>query len=192
MKYYVKHTVWARTEADWKKLRTECARVLANSIRELGHELALPEAAVLQVLEDALVFHAFPEVQQTLQNLRTRGVGMGVISNWDGSLRQVLQDLDLMKYFDFVLISAEEGIQKPAAELFRRGLQRAQERYSDLVEKRCLYVGDHYDGDIAGARDAGLRPVWLVRPERSVVSGELRNDTEVLRISNLSELLVLT
>jgi putative hydrolase of the HAD superfamily len=188
MKYYVTHTVNARTELDWGQLRSECAQVLAEGIRSAGHAIALSDEGVLQVLEAALVFHVFPEVRETLQALRERGIGLGVISNWDGSLRHVLQELGLLEFFNFVLISAEEGIQKPDAEIFKRGLRRAQEKYSALAAHRCFYVGDHYDGDIEGARSAGLQPVWLVREERCVVSGELRDDDKVLRITSLNEL----
>jgi putative hydrolase of the HAD superfamily len=126
-----------------------------------------------------------------LAALQARGVGLGVLSNWDGSLKNVLRDLGLMQFFDFVLVSSETGIQKPQREFFEQGLRLAQAEYSTLQAQQCYYVGDHYDGDVAGARNAGMIPVWLVREARDLASGELRDDDEVLRIRDLRELLAL-
>lgn len=191
MQHYIAHTVNARTEADWMNLKKDCARVLAENIRTQDFLLDLEDEKVLRVLDAALVFHTFPEVIDTLAALKMRGVGMGVLSNWDGSLRHVLRDLNLIEYFDFVLISAEVGIQKPQREIFQLALQQAQQKHAALQATDCFYVGDHYDGDVAGARNAGLTPVWLVRDQRDLASGEMREDDEVLRIASLRQLVEL-
>lgn len=189
MGFYVQHTVNARTEADWMALKRECAGVLAGSIREAGHELKATDKCVLEILEEALVFHIFPEVFDTLTELRARGVSLGVLSNWDGSLRHVLQDLGLLDFFEFVLISAECGVQKPDRAYFKIALKHARELLPGLPSQECFYIGDHYEGDIQGARGAGLTPVWLVRKKRDAVSGELQDDDEVRRIDDLSGVL---
>jgi HAD superfamily hydrolase (TIGR01549 family) len=191
MKHYIAHTIHARTEADWKKLKSECARVLAHSIHAQQYSLDLSHEKVLEILDGALVFRVFPEVREVLEALKARGAKMGVLSNWDGSLRNVLRELDLMRFFDFVLVSAEAGIQKPAREFFELALQQARGKCSSLGANECFYIGDHYDGDVMGARNAGLAPVWLVRDGRDLASGELRDDDEVLRISSLRELTAL-
>jgi HAD superfamily hydrolase (TIGR01549 family) len=188
MKHYIAHTIHARTEADWNKLKSDCVSVLAESIRAQEYSLDLSHETVLEILDGALIFRVFPEVREILETLKARGVGMGVLSNWDGSLRNVLRDLDLIRFFDFVLVSAEVGIQKPARAFFEMGLQKAQAKYSALRADECFYVGDHYDGDVAGARGADMVPVWLVRDKRDLASGELRDDGGVLRIRNLGEL----
>ena len=191
MKHYIAHTIFAKTEADWQNLKSDCARILAETLRAQQYSVRLPHAEVLKVLNEALVFHVFPEVRAVLQALKQQGIGMGVLSNWDGSLRHVLRDLDLMSYFDFVLVSAEAGIQKPAREFFQSALRKAQDEDSALLPGDCVYIGDHYDGDVMGARSAGMVPVWLVRETRSPASGELCTDDEVLRISTLQDLMPL-
>ena len=188
MQHYIAHTVHAREESDWLKLKNDCARILAESIRAQNYPLDLSHEAFLEILNAALVFRVFPDVREALETLRARGVAMGVLSNWDGSLRGVLRDLDLFQFFDFVLISAEAGVQKPAREFFEVALQQARVEYSTLQTRDCFYVGDHYEGDIEGARNAGMTPVWLVRDERDFASGEMREDDEVLRIRELGEL----
>jgi HAD superfamily hydrolase (TIGR01549 family) len=191
MKYYIAHTVHARNESDWMKLKEECARVLIETIRAQGYSVEISAERVLEILNAALVFHKFPEATEVLRELQARDVGMGVLSNWDGSLKNVLRDLDLINFFDFVLVSSEVGIQKPDREFFELSLKQAQAKYSGLTARDCFYIGDHYDGDIEGARNAGMHPVWLVRDVRDLASGELREDDEVLRIRDLHELLAL-
>jgi putative hydrolase of the HAD superfamily len=191
MKYYIAHTVHARTEADWLALKSECARVLAQTIRAQEYSFDLLHRRVLEALDAALVFRVFPEAREVLEALQARGIGLGVLSNWDGSLKNVLRELDLMPFFDFVLVSSEAGIQKPERAFFELALQEAQQKYSDLETRDCFYVGDHYDGDVAGARNAGLVPIWLIRDQRDLASGELREDDEVLRIRDLRELVSL-
>jgi putative hydrolase of the HAD superfamily len=191
MRHYVSRTVFARSEADWIALKTECAGILAKAIRAQHENFELGEAQVLRVLEAALVFRVFPEVREVLDNFKARGVKMGVLSNWDFSLHHILDSAGLSEYFSFVLPSSEAGVQKPAREFFSLAWQRARREYSRLQRRQCWYVGDHYDGDVLGAREAGMKPIWLVRAERDLASGELREDKEVPRIADLRGLLSL-
>lgn len=191
MRHYVSRTVEARTEADWIALKAECAGVLAAEIRRREKSFSLDPAQVLPILETALVFRVFPEVREVLEKLHARGFKMGVLSNWDFSLHRIFESVDLSKYFAFVLPSSEVGVQKPAREFFEHALHLARREHSALKSQDCFYIGDHYDGDVVGARDAGMVPVWQVRPERDLPSGELRNDDKVLRIADLRGLLSL-
>ena len=188
MRYYISQTVFARTENDWISLKTECAEVLSAAIREEEKSFHLSAAGVLRVLEDALVFRVFPEVISVLEFFKARGVKMGVLSNWDFSLHRIFQSLQLSEYFSFILPSSQVGVQKPDIQFFNHALQLAQQEYSGLQSSGCYYVGDHYDGDVVGARNADMIPIWLVREERDLASGDLREDKGVLRIRDLSEL----
>src|SRR5690606_17120231 len=99
------------------------------------------------------------------------------------------ESVGLAHYFSFILPSSELGVQKPAREFFDEALRRARLEYSSLQSEDCTYIGDHYDGDVVGAREAGMKPIWLVRDERDLASGELREDAGVLRIADLRGLL---
>jgi cytochrome c oxidase subunit I+III len=81
---------------------------------------------------------------------------LGVITN-GGTDRQraKLASLGLLSTFDVVLISEAEGVRKPSAEIFRRALRRCQVQADESV-----FVGDHPETDIEGARNAGLLPIW--------------------------------
>lgn len=100
----------------------------------------------------------FENVHEVLTELRRNSLRMGVISNWDGSARDLLQRHDLMDYFDHCIISSEVGIDKPNPAIFNLAMQKA-----DAVPQECLYVGDNYYDDAVGSREAGMRALILNR-----------------------------
>ena len=100
----------------------------------------------------------FPEAREVLSELRRRGFGLGVISNWDSSARGLLVGHGLAEFFEPIVISSEVGCEKPAAEIFHLALQRA-----DLRGEQCLYVGDNYYDDAVGCRQVGMRPLIINR-----------------------------
>jgi putative hydrolase of the HAD superfamily len=189
MRHYIKHVLRARDWESWTALRLECAQVLGDAVCENGGAHDLSPNALIEILGDAIVFRTFPETREVLQTLHARGVPLGVLSNWDYQLPQRFEELDLSRYFHFVLSSSQAGIEKPGAELFHFGLEHARRAVPDLAPHECLYIGDHYEKDVRGAGGAGLSPIWVVRDERDLPSGEAPQDDEVKIIRSLRELL---
>jgi putative hydrolase of the HAD superfamily len=96
----------------------------------------------------------------TLRELRARGLKLGLITNGPSSLqRRKLAALALDRSFDTILVSGEEGVRKPDAEIFRRGLQRLE-----VAPHEAMFVGDHPVADVEGASGAGLLAVWMFVP----------------------------
>ena len=105
----------------------------------------------------------FPDVTETLVAIRLSGMKLGLITN--GSVRMQsgkIRHLSLSSMFDTILISETEGISKPDAEIFHRALQRLAADPS-----RAVFVGDHPEVDVSGARSAGLQAVWRRDPTDS-------------------------
>ena len=189
MKHYIANAMRARDEPSREILRLECAGVLADELRAEQYSFDWKDEAVREVLVEALVFRAFPEVEAALRELTARGVEMGVLSNWDFGLSHELEKLGLAQYFRFVLTSAQCGAQKPERAIFELGLQNARQEYCSVGDLACFYIGDHYENDVLGARAAGLFPLWLVRDERDVAAGETHEaNDEVARLSSLQDL----
>jgi putative hydrolase of the HAD superfamily len=146
----------AADRAGLDALRDDCARVLAGALPAAA---ALPAAEVRAALLEGLRFRAFPEVPGALDALRAAGTRLVVVSNWDVSLHDVLEDTGLAGRFDAVLTSAEEGVAKPDGELFRRALERA----GGIAPADALHAGDDPQTDVRGALAAGLRAVLVDR-----------------------------
>ena len=124
----------------------------------------------------------FPDAVQTLAALRASGLRLGRITN--GSVRmqsRKLECLALSRAFDTILISAAEGISKPDTEIFHRALARLH-----VHPARAVYVGDHPDVDVAGARAAGMVAIWRRDP---TVSRVVEADAIIDDIADLLKLL---
>jgi putative hydrolase of the HAD superfamily len=151
---------------------------LRRVLLRLGHNA--PAEPVLTELfaefADARLWHVFDEVPAVLTELRRRGLRMAVVSNWDSRLPTLLWDLGLRPFFDSILVSAVEGIEKPLPEIFRRATDRL-----GVPPTRALHVGDSPLDDYRGAQSAGLHAVLLDRA--GLFSGD-----GYRRIANLREL----
>ncbi|MCG6909285.1 MAG: HAD family hydrolase [Deltaproteobacteria bacterium] len=102
----------------------------------------------------------FPETMTVLEKLRER-FRLGLVTNTQGQKNAGTHRLALFprleRFFEVVVVAGEGGVPpKPDPEPFNQCLQRM-----DLAPQETLYVGDDWRIDICGARDAGLRPVWL-------------------------------
>jgi putative hydrolase of the HAD superfamily len=124
------------------------------------------------------VWRVYPDVLEVLQGLQARGVTLGVLSNWDTRLEPLLEGLGLMSYFKHIVLSAVIGWEKPHPRIFASALELA-----GVPAAEVLHVGDNYQQDVIGARQAGIYAVWLRR------RGERQADCPV--IGSLSELLAI-
>jgi HAD superfamily hydrolase (TIGR01549 family) len=111
-----------------------------------------------------------------LTRLRARVQRMVVISNANGRLHVVMQRLALARFFDLMLDSQLEGVEKPDPRLFQIGLER-----SGAKAETTLHVGDFYWIDVMGARAAGLRAALLD-------AASLYPEVDCPRVASLGEL----
>jgi len=111
------------------------------------------------------VWRVFDDVIPTLDALAARGLRCAVVSNWDSRLGQLLERLELGRWFEFVFSSAQVGYRKPDPRIFEHALARL-----GAAADRTVHVGDSYEDDVVGARRAGVAPLLINRdgpaPER--------------------------
>jgi putative hydrolase of the HAD superfamily len=111
---------------------------------------------------EAGVWAAYPESEEVLRQLQPR-YELAVVSSFDARLRMILKQLGLLKYFHYVFVSSELGVDKPDPEIFRRALRLARREASEV-----LHVGDDPERDWEAARTAGLHVFQLQRPKVSL------------------------
>jgi putative hydrolase of the HAD superfamily len=119
---------------------------------------------------------AFPDARPLIEDLIDRRFRLGVVSNATELLRRVLNHLDLAKYFETIVISAEVGVRKPDARIFEIAVKNM-----GTPPNRAIYIGDKLAVDVRGASKAGLNAILLDR------SGTYRN-VNCLRVKSLSAL----
>ncbi len=117
---------------------------------------------VEQLVKEARRF--FPEhtvllsgVREGLIALREKGYILGIVTNGDAFMQNKKLDVcGLRSFFDTIVVSGEEGVSKPHAEIFHRAAARLGVSPAD-----CLFVGDHPEKDILGAQSAGMQSVFM-------------------------------
>ena len=95
-----------------------------------------------------------------------------ILSNADQSLRGRLRQLGIHDLFDTVVSSAEEGIAKPDAEIYRRAAERL-----GLPPESCVFVDD-YEGNVRAAEALGMKGI-VYRVDRGHDLAELLSVTDV-------------
>lgn len=113
---------------------------------------------VFELFRGADAWELFSDTRATLQDLRSRGLRLGVISNFDSRLFDVLANLGVDSYFEQVFISWRIGVAKPDVRIFRRALEAM-----GIGPLQAAHVGDSAAEDAEGALNAGLQAVLLDR-----------------------------
>lgn len=157
MSYYRSNSAFAGTAEALEQLRDRSTEVLAEALPQSASMIGF--AAMRESLGEAVRFASFPEVDAVLGALRAAGVRLVIVSNWDISLYEVLDQIGLREKVDAVVISAEEGLAKPDPELVRRAVGRA----GGGPDSTVWHVGDDPASDLELARAAGVLPVLVDR-----------------------------
>jgi putative hydrolase of the HAD superfamily len=126
----------------------------------------------------AAAWRVFPEVPGVLAALRSRGLRLAVVSNFDRRLPPLLAALGLREKLDAVIHSTAVGAAKPDPAIFRAAAAALGVPLGDIV-----HVGDRLEVDVGGARAAGARAVLLDRHRRRP-----RVPSDVRTISTLAAL----
>ena len=92
-----------------------------------------------------------PQVEPTLALLRASGLRLGIVSDFDYRLTQVLESLGIARLFDVIVLASTVGAAKPDRRPFEAALSNLGLSAGDGV-----YVGDDPARDLTGAAAAGL------------------------------------
>jgi membrane-associated phospholipid phosphatase/beta-phosphoglucomutase-like phosphatase (HAD superfamily) len=180
-------------------------------VRRAGERQAKPTATPIEVVffdwgstlmaDDAAQsgpMAAWPEVravdgaQDALRRLRPSYRLLVATNADDSGERSVLAALarvGLDEFLDGVVSSRDVGARKPAALFYRAALLRAGRAGLPLAPARAVMVGDSWPNDVAGARAAGLRVVWLNPSKARRPAGAAAPDAEIRKLAALPQAL---
>jgi HAD superfamily hydrolase (TIGR01549 family) len=128
----------------------------------------------------------FPEAEQVLDSLK-RDYKVALITNTQGQKTAGIHRVSLYpaleKFFEVIIVAGEGGLPpKPDPKPFRLCLEKL-----GCEPAEAVYVGDDWRIDIRGAKNAGLKPVWL--KHHSVHRNWPQVKTSVPIITRLDQLL---
>jgi putative hydrolase of the HAD superfamily len=97
-----------------------------------------------------------PGMIEVVADLRRAGVPVAVLSNSEGRLAELAEELGWTAHFVAIADSGKLGFEKPGREIFAW----TAERLGAPLE-RVVHVGDSLAADVEGALAAGMRAVWF-------------------------------
>lgn len=120
----------------------------------------------------------FPDAMDVLKYLQQKYV-LHLITNGFAEVQWIkIENSGLRPFFEHIIISEEVGTQKPDKQIFEIAMNRA-----GTTCDACIMIGDNFNTDIVGARNAGMDQIYfnplrrrVKEPVTYVVSslGELR------------------
>ena len=149
-----------------------------GAMKSLGLSRFAPYDAVGEAL--------YPEAKAVLKVLSEK-YRLGIIANQPEGTEKRLVQYGVRSYFSLILSSAEEGLEKPAPELFLRALDRAGCQPSEAV-----MIGDRPDNDIRPAKALGMKTIRITQGlggMMPVLCDDMRADHTILRLNDLIKIL---
>jgi HAD superfamily hydrolase (TIGR01509 family) len=140
--HYTQHSGEGHDEAGLAQLQRNCARVFLEAV-----EADLDPGEFAPVYAGAMRFEPLPGVGEALDRLRSLGLELAVVANWDLTLHRLLGEIGLEEHFRAIVHAAG----KPAPD----GLRRALEQLG-VEAGRALHIGDD-EVDEHAAAAAGMR-----------------------------------
>ncbi|HET7874106.1 MAG TPA: HAD family hydrolase [Methylomirabilota bacterium] len=161
-------------------------RITAHALAELGAARDwLAEGIARDFAERRWArMRLFPGVPETLDALRTRGVGLALVTNGDTRhQRRKIEEHGLARFFDVIVIEGEFGAGKPEEAVYRHALDALRAR-----PREAWMVGDNLEWDVAAPQGLGLNAAWMDVRGRGLPAGHpVRPDRIIRAIPELLE-----
>ncbi len=148
-------------EPEWRELPpVEQMRILLDDLYGPDSRDALAIAAADAALQE--IFHEAIEIRPGDRDVLRRIAGrvpIALVSNYPSgdAIRRSLDKLGIASLFRAVIVSGDIGYVKPHPSMFRAAIEAI-----GTPPSRTLFVGDRWDADLCGARDAGLRTCHMI------------------------------
>ena len=161
-KYMAFGFTWHTPENDYSNIIGDkwwefMKRHFVKSYVELGVDLKSATAAaekVKGIIIKTENYTVYDDAVDVLQECKNRGYINVILSNNYPELSLVLSNLNLLKYFDDVIVSANIGYDKPRKEIF----EIAKLKYPNA---EYYMVGDSINADIKGGSNAGMTTILV-------------------------------
>lgn len=126
--------------------------------------------------ESGSVAFLYDDVKETLIKLKEK-YKLAILTNGNTiSQRRKLSTINIYDLLDYTLVSSEYIVKKPDKQIFEYTAKQL-----GLETNECIYVGDNYNIDVLGSKNAGMTPIFVSR------KNEIHDD--VTTIKEISELL---
>ncbi|KIY53950.1 HAD-like protein [Fistulina hepatica ATCC 64428] len=129
-------------------------------------------------------YQAFDDAIPATHELHRMGVRTAVISNSDARVRSAIRDVGFPETLYPIILSEEEHVAKPTAEIFLRTIRLA----GGFRPEECVHIGDSYKQDYLGAQYAGMHALLLRRPGPDGQDAEIEDGEDLRHVNVVRDL----
>ena len=176
----------ARNSHLWKLYREN--KIAKSLLREQRFVITLEKFGIEDqklssaISEDYLVrcpfkTHLIPHALEMLNYLNKKYALHVITNGFEEVQHKKIDNAEIRHFFTSIIISEEVGYQKPDKRIFEFALENACSDANEVV-----MIGDNYEADIIGARQAGIDQIYFNR------SGQLNGEEATHVIQSLKEL----
>jgi len=156
----------AREQNLWTTSPEKSARFWKDVYADMLEALGLPGQDGLRdtlygVFTDLGNYALFDDVRPALDALAPSGATLGIVSNFEAWLEDLLGRLDVRDLFPVRVISGRVGMEKPDPRIYLLALSRA-----GVEATEAAYVGDNPEFDVVPTAALGMTPVLIDRRDR--------------------------
>lgn len=148
-----KHPIFGKNGIGWEQWWKKIVRGTFNDDTINPEKLEYISNHLIDCFKGEECWMKVTGVVDVLSFLNKQDVCLGVVSNSDDRLVEVLKNFKMIHFFDFVLTSYSAGFEKPDARIFQKAL--LESKIKNLQPNDCLHIGDTIELDLLGAKKAG-------------------------------------
>lgn len=172
-----------RVAEELKGKTTNLEAIRLEAFRQTLIDIGKPDDTLASHLNEVYLKHRFEDIKlyedvlPVLHEFR-RKYTIGLLSNGNSYPERC----GLEGIFQFIVFSQDYEVEKPDPEIYRIALKKAGCSKGEL-----LNVGDSLENDVIGAKNAGIKSIWLnrnqnkINPE-TVIEYEIQSLMELLDI----------
>ena len=127
--------------------------VMTEAMRELG----APDDEASGLAEALPLWEPFPEVRPALEDARSRGWKLAILSNTDRDFIEASMS-QIGVPFELAIVASEIGSYKPELRHWSRFFEETA-----VLPEAHVHVAQSYFHDIVPANELGLRSIWINR-----------------------------
>ena len=146
--------------------------VLPDSSTEIDTKIKSTAAHLYRLYSSKVPYEVYPDALQFLQNLdgrrkwfERRTVKVGIISNFDKRIVEIVDQLELSPYLDFIVYSEECQSSKPEKAIFEAAI--AKSGLKNLKCEEILHIGDDLRKDYQAAKNLGWNALLIQRNQQA-------------------------
>ncbi|CAH1647331.1 unnamed protein product [Spodoptera littoralis] len=156
-----KHPNFGRKSIEWEEWWTQVVSMTLKDYLPRETNVNTVARQLIEEFKTQKCWQCASGGEKLLQHFKKLGIRVGVISNFDPRLNDILSNVCLKKHLDFVVTSYEIGYSKPDKRIFKSAIEKCK---VPITPSEALHIGDDIVKDYQGARAAGWHAL-LVNPD---------------------------